>query len=118
MGKHNFGGFAILCVLSLGVASLVYVLVKKQLRELLDEVLRLPAGSEFYFRVFAIGVFFLGLAAALETRFDLKPEDHFMEYAWRVASGLALVLQNSVWYTLGYLVLVTILVVVLRRRHE
>jgi hypothetical protein len=42
---ENLCGFAVLLVLAVGVALLVYLLVRKSLRSLLDDVL--PSGTAF-----------------------------------------------------------------------
>jgi hypothetical protein len=115
---ENTCGFAVLLVLSLGVALLVHLLVRKSLRSLLDDVVALPSGTTFYTRILVIGVFFIALSGALGTAFDLKKEAAFMEYVWKIARGLSSTFGLTCLFLTGYLLILTILVAVLRRRHE
>jgi hypothetical protein len=41
-----------------------------------------------------------------------------MEYVWRVAAGVQEVCQYFFGFLLGYLILITVLVAVLRAKHE
>ncbi|MBN2467882.1 MAG: hypothetical protein JXD19_06985 [Deltaproteobacteria bacterium] len=113
----NVSGFLTLLILAFGISLLVYYLVHGSLRRLLDEVVKLPDCTTFYSRVFFIGLLFIALSSALGTTFDLK-DAAFMEYVWKVASGLAKVFHSLFWFLVAYLAFLTILVAVLRRRHE
>jgi hypothetical protein len=48
---------------------------------------------------------------------ELKPEAHFMQYVWAVASGVSGVFEDLFYALLAYLGMVTILVVVLKPKH-
>ena len=115
---ENTCGFAVLLVLSIGVALLIYLLVRESLRSLLDDVVTLPSGTTFYTRILAIGLFFIALHGALGTVFDLKKEAAFMEFVWKIAGGLSSTFGLICLFLIGYLLILTILVAVLRRRHE
>ena len=114
---ENILGLIILLVISIGVALLVYALIQKYLSQLLDKVLRLKAGTAFYIRVFLIGLVFIALSAALDVEFSLKPGAVVMEYVWKIANGLSTVFGQTTLFIFGYLILVTILIAVLRKKH-
>ena len=115
---QNISGFVVLFIISIAISLIVYALVCKSLRSLLDEVVKLPSGTTFYIRLFLIGIVFIALSSALDTEFALKENAGFMEYVWKVADGLSNVFGYTCLYILGYLTLVTILVAVLRHRHD
>ena len=110
--------FIVLLTISIATSLLVYALARKSLRGLLDEVVKLPSGTTFYMRLFLIGLVFIALSSALDTEFALKEGAAFMEYVWRVADGLSSVLGITCLFITGYLFLVTILIAVLRHRHD
>ncbi|MGE5528952.1 MAG: hypothetical protein ACM3X6_07405 [Patescibacteria group bacterium] len=114
----NLLGFAVLLLLSVGAAFLVYLLVRKSLRALLDEAVGLPACTAFYARLFSLGMLLIALAAALGTEFGFKRDAAFMEYVWKVADRLSTLFGNLCLFTGGFLVVVTVLVASLKRRHE
>ena len=114
----NIYGFAVLFIISIGVMLTVYILISKSLRHLLDEVVKLPSGTTFYLRLLSIGLLFIAFSASLETNFNLKNNAHFMEYVWKVADGLSSMFGNTCLFIMGYLTLVTILLAVLRFRHD
>lgn len=114
----NIYGFTVLLALSSAVALLVSALVHKSLRTLLDEVAATPSCTTFYTRVLHLGVFFIAFSGALGTSFDLKKEAAFMEYVWKVAGGLSSTFGLLCLFLAGYLLILTILVAALGRRHE
>jgi len=114
----NIWGFIILLVLGIAIPLLVYLLVRKSLRALLNEVAGLPAASTFYARLLLLGVLFASLAKVLEIEFDLKKGSAFMEYVWKVADGLASAFGLICLFLAGFLIVITIIVATLRRRHE
>jgi hypothetical protein len=118
MSSHNLAGFVILFALSLGLTFAIWGLVSKSLQGLLDQALKLPDGTTFYGRSFLLGLLLAACAGSLGTNFSFKPGDPFMEYVWRVAGGLQGACQFFFAFLLGYLVLVTVLVAVLRAKHE
>lgn len=115
---ENICWFAVLVILTVACALSVTALLHKSLRALLEEVVKLPSGTTFYARVFGIGVLFVALSAAFDVPFDLKPEAATMEYVWKVAEGLSSALSMTCVFLTAYLLLVTILVAVLKGRHD
>ena len=115
---HNLAGFAILLVISFGLTFAIWAAVSKSLQGLLNQVVKLPDGTTFYLRTFLIGLLLAVGAGGVGTVFNLKAGDPFMEYVWKVASGLESVCQYFFGFLLGYLVLITVLVAVLRAKHE
>lgn len=113
----NLWGFLTLCVLSCGLASTVYRLVNIPLRNLLNEVVRLRDCTEFYARVFLLGLLCSAFSAVLGTSFQLEDKP-FMEYVWRAAEGLAEVFDSILLFLAAYLAVITVLVAVLRKRNE
>ncbi len=106
------------CVTSIGIVVLLYALVYKSLRSLLDEVIKLPLGTVFYLRMLFLLLLLNVLSAVLNVRFTLKPETPFMEYVWQAAGDLADLLGNTSLYLLGYLTLITFIVALLRYKHD
>jgi uncharacterized membrane protein len=118
MNPYNLAGFVILLALSLLLTFAIWALVSKSLESLLSQALKLPEGTTFYLRSFLLGLLLAALAGALGTTFNLKPGDPFMEYVWKVAAGLQEVCEFFFAFLLAYLALVTVLVAVLRAKHE
>jgi hypothetical protein len=114
----NLAGFVILLLLSLGLTFAIWAALSKSLQGLLNQVLKLPDGTIFYLRMFLTGLLLAAAAGAIGTAFNFKPDDPFMEYVWKVASGVESVCQYFFGFLLGYLLLITVLVAVLRARHE
>ncbi|MBN2120544.1 MAG: hypothetical protein JW734_05775 [Candidatus Omnitrophica bacterium] len=114
----NILSFLALAILSFGGCFLIYILIEKSLRHLLDEVIKLPSGTTFYLRVFSISLTLLILSTLLEVKFTFTEQTRFMEYVWRIASGVSTISGYICLFLLGYLLLVTILVAALRRRNE
>jgi len=110
--------FCISFVIVIAVAFLVDRLIRPSLGKLLEEITALPPATEFYLRSFAIAIFFMAIATALDsTHSDVNPGSHFMEYVWSIASDLKDVLQGIFGVLLGYTAMITILVACLRRRQ-
>jgi len=114
----NICGFVVLLAISLGISSIIYKILRKSLSSLLDEVIKLQPGTTFYLRLFAIGLFYIALSSCLDTNFNFEEGTAFMEYVWKVANGLSTLFGYTCLYILGYLTLVTILVAVLRYKHD
>lgn len=106
-----------LFILALATAIVVHLLIRTSLRGLLDETIKLPAGTTFYTRILLIGLLFIALSATLKTGFTLNDGAAFMEYVWRVGDGLSSAFGNICLFLVGYLFIVTILVAVLRRKR-
>ncbi len=90
---RNLAGFVILLVISFGLTFAIWAAVSKSLQGLLNQVVKLPDGTAFYLRTFLIGLLLAAAAGAVGTVFNLKVGDPFMEYVWKVASGLESVCQ-------------------------
>lgn len=116
MSSHEATTFAFQFVIGLGIALLVYGLLRNSLEGLLHEVVNVPAGTIFYLRSFLLVLLFVALVKVL-TNPQVKPDSRFMECVWAVASNLSDVLDNLVIVLMVYLGLVTILVAVLRRKN-
>lgn len=114
----NILGFATLFVVSMGLAVILYASLKKTLCGLLDDVVKLPPATTFYLRIFLTCLFFLTLSAILQTTFKLEEGKPFMEFVWRVASGLSTFFGDISIFLLVYLLFITLLIVVLRRRND
>jgi len=116
--SENTWGFVATIVLSLGTVVMVWALVRRGLRALIDGTVGIAAATTFYARVFVIGLLFVALTSLLGARFDFGPDAAFMEYVWRIASVLSGQLGLSCIFLGVYLVLVTILAAALGRRNE
>jgi len=114
----NIIAFVILFAIAGASAFIVIALLQKSLRLLLEDVVKLPACTTFYTRVLSIGLVFIALSGALGVTLDLKKGSACMEYVWKVADGLSAAFGNTCVFLLGFLIVVTILVSVLRRRSE
>jgi hypothetical protein len=112
----NAYGFVVLAVIAVGIALMVYMLVRRSLCSLLDKVVKLPAITTFYLRTFLIGLIFIALSSALKTSFNLKAESAFIEYVWQIADGLSSAFGITCLFLIGYLTLLTIIIVVLKNR--
>jgi hypothetical protein len=93
MPAYNAVAFAVEFVMGVGIALVVYALLRKNLRELLTNVITLPAGTTFYLRAFVLVLLFVALAKVV-TPMEQKPEAHFMQYVWAVAANLSGVFEN------------------------
>jgi hypothetical protein len=108
----------VLLLLALATATLALVLARSGLKELLGRTVAVPGGVVFYQRAFSMLLFFGTIGAALSHSFDIKPEQHFMEYVWQIAAGFGDAL-GYIFLTLAiYLVLLTVLVATLKPKHE
>jgi hypothetical protein len=116
MSPHSIA-FLVALVLSILIVLLIDRLLRPGLRGLLEEIVTLPAATEFYLRAFAIVLVFVGLAAVLGTQPDLKDGARFMEYVWAIAARLQDVFQNLFIVLLVYVGLITVLMAALRRKQ-
>jgi hypothetical protein len=114
----NTYAFIALLILSVALAIGLFLALRDALQGLLQRTVRLPDGVTFYLRSFFVLLFFSALGGAMGFTFDLKPDSHFMEYVWRVASGLSNVLAQMLLYLGGYLVLTTIILASLKIRDD
>jgi uncharacterized membrane protein len=118
MTSHNLAGFVVLLLISFGLALVIWAAVSKSLQGLLNQVVKLPDGATFYLRTFLLGLLLAAAAGAIGTAFNLQATDPFMEYVWKVGAGLESVCGYFFGFLLGYLLLITVLVAVLRAKHE
>jgi hypothetical protein len=117
MPAYNAVAFLFEMLISAGIVLVLYSLLGKNLRELLDKVIRLPAGSAFYMRALVL-MLLCGALSKVISGVHQKPEAHFMEYVWAVAGDVSGVFDNVFLILLGYVAIVTVLVVVLRPKNE
>ena len=110
----NLIAFLILLAFSVAVPTILFLLLRSSLCDLLRHTLKLQSGVTFYLRSFLLVLYLAALSGAVGISFDLKPESHFMEYVWKGASGLSSSLQYLVLFISLYLVLITILVTTLK----
>ncbi|MBZ5653820.1 MAG: hypothetical protein LAO56_00925 [Acidobacteriia bacterium] len=116
MSPHSIV-FVIVLVLSILLVVWVDRLLRPGLRGLLEQIVALPAATEFYLRAFATVIVFVALAAVLGTHPDLKDGARFMEYVWAIAARLQDVFQNLLVVLLVYVGLITVLMAALRRKQ-
>jgi len=114
-----YNAFAFLCdlLISVGIVLLLYAMLGRSLRELLDKTIRLPAGSTFYMRALVV-VLLCGALTKVIAGIHQKPGDHFMDYVWAVTHDISNVFDNVISILLIYVAIVTILVVVLKPKNE
>ncbi len=115
--SSNLLGYGIQLVLAVGVMLGMYALIRTSLRDLLDQVLKLPAATVFYLRSLLLILVFAALSKAVEDKFEHAADAAFMVYVWDVAGTLGDVLELSLAWFLVYLVQITILTAVLRRKN-
>jgi hypothetical protein len=113
---YNAVAFLFDFVIGAGLALFIYALLRRSLRELLTNSLRIPEATNFYLRSLVL-VLLSGALAKVVTGIHMKPEAHFMEYVWAIASDIGGVFDNLSLILLAYLTLVTVLVAVLRPRN-
>jgi hypothetical protein len=116
MEKYRTIASLITLVLGLGIAWIVYAILAKSLRELLDQFIRIPAGVTFYLRSLALIVTFISLSKFVLTLDD--KQTHFMDYVWNVASAISSTFESLAYIVLVYLLLITVVLVVLKPKNE
>jgi hypothetical protein len=110
----NLIAFLILLAFAVAIPTILFLLLRSSLCDLLRHTLKLQSGVTFYLRSFLLVLYLAALSGAIGISFDLKPESHLMEYVWKGAAGLSSSLQNLVLFISVYLVLVTILIATLK----
>ena len=110
--------FLVLLMLALAVPLVLYISLRPSLRELLRHTVRLEAAVAFYLRSFLLVLFLSALSAAIGVSFDLKPDSRFMEFVWKITTGLSNTLEKTLWFVAIYLVLITILIATLKIKDE
>jgi hypothetical protein len=116
MSPHSIAFLATL-VTSIFIVLLIDRMLHPGLRGLLEEIVALPAATEFYLRALAIVLVFAAIGAVLGSSFNLKDGARFMECVWAIAAGLKDVFQNLFVVLLVYVGLVTVLMAALRRKQ-
>ena len=113
--------FALAFLALLFLALVIVVVVDRVLRpgltQYLSEWIRLPAGVQFYARVFVLVLALTVMGTAVDPSFNLQANAHFMEYVWAVGSALNKVFENVIIVLLVYLGLLTVLGAALRPRQ-
>jgi hypothetical protein len=115
---ENIWWYVALCSGSIGIVALLCALTFRSLRSLLDEVIKLPSGTVFYLRMLFLILLLNVLSVVVNHQFDMKPEAAFMEYVWAAADALSSIFNYTSLLLLGYLVLITVLVALLRYKHD
>lgn len=110
----NLIAFLVLLALAAAIPTILFLLLRDSLADLLRRTLKLQAGITFYLRSFLLLLYLAALSGAIGIVFDLKPESHFIEYVWKEAAGLSSSIQYLVIFVSIYLVLITILVATLK----
>jgi hypothetical protein len=103
-------------VLAFGIAFLIYGLLRKSLREVLNNIVQLPEATTFYLRAFILVLSCVALGRVI-SGIHLKSDAHFMEYVWAIASDMSVVFQDLFVTLLVYVGFITVLVVVLRAKN-
>jgi len=109
--------FLSVLILAFLIAVLLDLFLRPALRGLVEQIIELPAATDFYLRAFILVVFLAVLSVAAGTHPDLKDSPHFMEYVWSVAGRLQEVLQNLLIVLLVYVALIVVLTAALRRKQ-
>jgi hypothetical protein len=103
---------------SVVISVLVYLLVRRSLKQLLDDVVKLPAARKFYLRTLLITLLLGALAGTVTVSISTQKDVPFMERVWKVAASLDSAFWAMMAILLVYVVLQTVLVVALRRHNE
>ncbi len=112
------GAFLILLVLSLIVPTILFLLLRDSLRELLQHTVKLPGGVTFYLRSFLLVLYLSALSVAVGTSFDLPAGSRFMQYVWKGAEGVSETLERVLLFVGMYVVVVTILIATLKIKDD
>jgi len=116
--RPELGAFLTLLVIALAVPTILFLLLRSCLRDLLQHTLKLQAGVTFYLRSFLLVLYLSALSAAIGTSFEMNQGSHFMEYVWKGAEGVSSTLELTVLFVAAYLVVVTILVATLKIKDD
>lgn len=113
----NVVGFLLLLAEVVGIALVVYFLLRGQVRALITPCVG-EAASAFFVRVLLLGLLLAALGGSVDTGFNVEVGSPSLEYVWRVASGLSGALTGLVLFLFGYVTLLTVLVSALGRRGD
>jgi hypothetical protein len=105
--------FLVLLLLSLAVPIALFLLLRTSLRELLQQTVKSDAGVTFYLLSFLLTLFLAALSSVAGTSSAVGPafmlsDPRATDYVWR--EGLSRTLEKTLWVTVVYAVLITILV--------
>jgi hypothetical protein len=103
-------------LLAFGTVVALYWLLRRSLAAVLDDLIGIPAATEFFLRTLLLVLLCIALKEIVPG-IRQKPEAAFMEYVWNVAAHLGEVLDEVYAALLIFLAYITVLVAVLRRRH-
>jgi len=112
------GAFLILLVVSLVVPTMLFLLLRDSLRELLKHTVKLPGGVTFYLRTFLLVLYLSALSVAVGTSFDLPAGSHAMQYVWKGAEGVSSTMEATLLFVGIYVVVVTILIATLKIKDD
>jgi len=112
------GTFLILLVLSLVVPTILFLVLRDSLRELLKHTVKLPGGVTFYLRSFLLVLYLSALSVAVGTSVDLPAGSRFMQYVWKGAEGVSSTMQATLLFVGIYVVVVTILIATLKIKDD
>lgn len=112
------GAFLVLLVVSLVVPTILFLLLRDSLRELLKHTVKLAGGFTFYLRTFLLVLYFSSLSVAMGTSFDLPAGSHAMPYVWKGAEGVSSAMEATLLFVGLYVVVVTILIATLKIKDE
>lgn len=118
MATHRAIAYVVNFAIAVGLAFGLYAMLQQSLRALLDRVVRLPAGTNFYLRALLLVFLLVALSTTIGSQFELKPDAHFMEYVWVIAANMAHFFESVFAGLLAYLAMVTVLVAVLKVKNE
>jgi len=102
----------------LALAAWVFLSVRASLVALIDQLVRLPAATAFFSRVFMLCLTLGAAEKILESRTELGPDANFMEGVWKVASGVGDGMETLLILLLAFLGMMTVLVAVLAGRRD
>lgn len=115
MGSVEVGASVILYFLLLAVPIVLFLLLRRSFRQLLQQTVKTDAGVTFYLRSFFLILFLAALSAASETLFQGIAVQSFVLLA---LPGLAKTLERTLWAIGGYVAFITILVAASKIKDE
>ena len=114
--KLNILSFVILFLLGSGCVVVSYLLIKSQLKKVLDDLIRLPAATALFDRILLLTLSFSALSSIFEIPFNLKSDAASMEYVWKIGDGLAKVFTGQLLISLAFILLITIVIAVHKKK--
>lgn len=110
-------GFLLQLAIVLTILAGAYALVAKSLREMLDEILKLPSATTFYMRSLLLLFVCVGISSTADSSIEISDDTPLMQYVWQIDSVFSEVFGFLVGIFVAYLIIITILTSVLRRRN-